>query len=73
MAATSVMNVTDQPVVVDDAGHVLGGGEWADLDTSAPRVAAHILAGRIIVPALPAAGPAPAAKAVGDADTAVSK
>jgi hypothetical protein len=33
MAAQFIYNPTDSPVVVDDEGHTLGGGEWGWADS----------------------------------------
>lgn len=70
-----VLNATEQPLVVDDEGRIVGGGEWADLDTAAPRVAAHLLAGRLIAPILgeAASGTPTAPRAVTGTDTATAE
>lgn len=42
-------NPTSQPVVIDDEGHTLGGGEWASVDPASDRVTAAVEAGDLIV------------------------
>lgn len=43
-------NVTDRPVVIDDEGRVLGGGEWGALDTTDETAKAALEAGYVVTP-----------------------
>lgn len=49
-----VYNTTDGPLLVDRAGHTLGGRESDDVDTDAQPAKGHVEAGRLIVVEAPA-------------------
>lgn len=51
MATKRVFNPTDQPVVIDDEGRVLGGGEWAELDTTDDLIKSLLDREQLLVPA----------------------
>ena len=48
MALGTVVNARRTPFIVDDVGHVLGGGERAQLDPTVERVAAGLKSGHLL-------------------------
>lgn len=69
-------NTTDGPVVIDDDGHTLGGGEWGQVDPDAHRVQDLVAAGFLVVtdhgPEDAPASAATAGEAAGDGSPAPS-
>ena len=55
MALGTVVNAQRTPFIVDDLGHVLGGGERAQLDPTVERVAAGLKSGHLLAVDTPAA------------------
>jgi hypothetical protein len=53
MTKTKVFNPGSTSVVYDDEGHTLYPSEWAELDATAPRAAALLEDGTLIIPATP--------------------
>lgn len=51
MATKRVFNPGDQPVVIDDEGRVLGGGEWAELDTNTDLLKTLLDREELLIPA----------------------
>lgn len=47
--AAQAYNPTGSPVIVDDAGHVLGGGEHGTVDTTTARIIAAVGAGALVL------------------------
>jgi hypothetical protein len=47
--AAKAYNPTPQPVVIDEAGHILAGGEHGEVDTSAPPVIAAVGTSRLVL------------------------
>lgn len=54
-------NTSDSPVVIDDEGHTLGGGEWGDVNPDAHRVQDAIAAGLLVLGDGPESAPSAAA------------
>jgi hypothetical protein len=50
MATKRVFNPTDGPVVIDGDGHILGGGEWAELDISSDLVKSLLDREQLLIP-----------------------
>lgn len=42
-------NTSSGPVVIDDEGHTLGGGEWGQVDPDAQRVKDAVDAGLLVI------------------------
>lgn len=47
MSKSLFFNTTDSPVVIDDQGHIVGGGEWSNLDQT-PEVERLIERGALV-------------------------
>lgn len=49
----TAFNTTDGPLVIDDAGHTIGGGEWGTVQTTDPLVQAAVDADLLVVADIP--------------------
>jgi len=78
MTYQAVHNVTDHPIILDEEGHQLGGGEWGIADPTSELTAAALEAGDLhAYPSIaPGSGQNPdavaAAKAASDANATLS-
>lgn len=67
MALRPAHNPSDQPIVIDEDGHTLGGGEWGAVDPNEPSVLAAVAGGSLVIPDDLGPSPSDAAKAAADA------
>lgn len=49
-------NITNQPLVVDDDGHVLAGQEWGAVDEDSERIHTLVEVGALVLPAVESIG-----------------
>jgi hypothetical protein len=66
-------NTSDSPQVIDDDGHIIGGGEWGAVDPDSERVKDLVAAGLIVIKdAGPKDGTGAAGEPAGEATPAPS-